>query len=197
MAETAKSGILTAKKSKPGQWKFILPLVGILALLNVYGGEEEDNDKNVVAPPASSTDPSSTHHAEAARRDIPWPEVPLEFLLTNNPFHAQADDAAENVVIDDEIETPSQGTEQNLPAEDMQVAFSPPPVAEIAIPQVASVPSNPIAEKKVSMVIRSSRGTAAVIDGKIYYEGDRIGEFAIVGIARDGVTLRPAEESSP
>ena len=197
MAETVKSGILTAKKSKPGQWKFLVPLIGILVFLNAYGGEEEHSDKNAADPPESSIDPPLTHHAEGAKRDIAWPEVPLEFLLTNNPFHAQEDDAAEITEPDGHTEILSPESDQNLPPDDIPVVSRPLPAADIATTQVASVAPTPLAEKKVSMVISSARGTAAMIDGKIYYEGDRIGEFAIVSIARDGVTLRPAEVPSP
>ena len=197
MAETAKSGILTAKKSKPGQWKMIVPLIGMLVFLNAYGGEEEDSDKNAVAPLESSMDPSLTHYAEGVRRDIAWPEVSLEFLLMNNPFHAQEDEAAEIAEPDGHTETLSPESDQNFPPDDMPVVSSSPPVTDMATTPVASVAPNPLAENKVSMVISSARVKAAMIDGKIYYEGDRIGEFAIVSIARDGVTLRPAEEPSP
>ena len=104
MAETATPGILTATKSKSGQWKILIPLVGILVFLNAYGGEEDDSEKETAAQSASSSDTSARPHAQAVRRDISWPEVPQEFLLTNNPFHPDVDGAAEDDTTDAQSE---------------------------------------------------------------------------------------------
>ena len=182
MAETATHGILTATKSKPGQWKILIPLVGVLVFLNAYGGEEDDSEKETAAQSASSSDTSARPHAQAVRRDISWPEVPLEFLLTNNPFHPDVDDVAEDDTTDAQSEeVSSSGGGRNAP-----------PVADLAMAKSGAMTAHSMAGKKVTMVFRGAHGTGAMIDGKVYHEGDRIGKFEIVRIARDGVTLRPA-----
>ena len=200
MAEIIKPGIITASKHKPGQWKLLVPLVLVLVLLNVYGGDAETGDASAVASSESSADTSSPdgHNPVPARRDIPWPVVPLEFLLASNPFCTNARGSQEIVATDAQSgERPSGVFEgDDSPSADNSVESIARPVVDLATANLTAVIANPLVGRKVRMVFRSSRGTAAMIDDKVYHEGDRIENFEIARISRNGVTLRPTGETN-
>ena len=206
MAEVLNSSKITTSAGKLGQWKFVAGLAAVFVVLFALGGEDEetaDLSDTTSAPTASAgSEVSATSGNSSARREILWPEVPLEFLLTHNPFHpdfpepqgavtaAESDGVAAvrfntppgDVVPPDMATAPN----ENIAQIDANPSMSPHPVMTRKNPAVTMTPP----DMKVQMILRSAGGKAAMIDNRIYHEGDHINGFEVASIAQDGVTLR-------
>ena len=210
MAETVSSFNVTTSTRKSGQWKLVAGLAAVLIFLVAFSGSEEEPDEHTEATSDTSapagSDNLATSSASSASREILWPEVPLEFLLTNNPFRPEVPEP-ENAASGSDDDVPSGTLDSNTPSSDAapvgidtataeevtSLGMNPAsPPDQVATPRISSTPM-PESGMTVQMLFHSARRKAAIIDNQIYHEGDNVKGFVIASIARDGVTLRPAE----
>lgn len=172
MAETLSSINVTASTRKSGQYKLIAGLAAALIFLFAFSGSEEEPVEHHEAASdmsaAAGSDSAATSNASSPSREIFWPEIPLEFLLTHNPFHSEVP-RPENPAIAAQI-----------------------PAGGVATKNTSST-SMPQPDMTVQMLFQSARGKAAMIDNQIYHEGDRVKGFEIASITQAGVTLRRTE----
>ncbi|MDA1231258.1 MAG: hypothetical protein O2856_10835 [Planctomycetota bacterium] len=209
MAETVNSINVTASTPKSGQWKLVAGLVAVLILLFAFSGSEEEPDEHHEATSDTSasagSDSAASSSASSASREVLWPEVPLEFLLTHNPFHPEVPEPEIAATDDDDVLFDT--VDSNIPAPDAtpvgidtataeevaSMGTNPSIPADQVATQKTSATPMPQSEMTVQLLFQSARGKAAMIDNKIYHEGDRVNGFEIASIAHDGVTLRLAE----
>lgn len=188
MAEiTVKSDDVSSKK-KPGQWKVIAVLAAVLVLLNLAGGSDtEDEPPSELSDAAKNETLSPETTLASTRRQIQWPVVPSEFLMSHNPFRPDARQSPDSILPTELLSGDSAPavSSEIAPAGTVAIAQADSPTARSTVP----LPTN-LVGKPVRMVFRSARGTAAMIGDKIYHEGDRIEEYEVAAIAKSGVTLR-------
>lgn len=199
MADAFRPAGAGKPRSKPGQWKLVGGLAAVLAFLMFSGGDEETDEELAPKPYVVPAATSATPEAVIARREITWPIVPLEFLLTNNPFQTNNQKlrmtpaaAVEQARLIAEAEAAAAAAA--VAAEQTPPTPTPEETAMAAARSAAELAQS-LADKKVSVVVVSSKEKTAIINGKIYHEGDRIGDFQIAAIRQDGVQLRPADVS--
>lgn len=200
MAESRKPGIVSASKSKSGQWKILSALAGLLFLLNAFGGssDESENTSSDSAPVAGSQTLIPATNVDSLQRVIPWPEIPQEFLIANNPFRPVLPGPVSVVeqppsTHQDGMEfrdEPSGGSHEiQLNASEHLAALT----GALGPGNTSQVMQSDLENTKVQMVFRSARGAAAIINDTIYNEGDRIKQYEVASISADGVTLRIVE----
>ncbi len=203
MAESRKSGIVSSSKSKPGQWKTLAALAGVLFLLNVLGGasDEPENTPADAAQVAGGQSLTEAPNTGSLQREIPWPVIAQEFLIANNPFRPALPGLVPDVVqapsvYQDgvEIREESSGGSHEIDLNDSEH-----PAASNGAPgpvDSSQAVQSDLSSNKVQMVFRSARGAAAIINDTIYHEGDRIEEYEVASISANGVTLRIIDDPS-
>lgn len=195
MADESVPGIPGTSKRRNGPWKIVALLAFVLVAVNFLGsgGDNEQGSAELSSAATSSRNLNDTNNSTTIRRAIPWPVIPLEFLLANNPFQPEFRRGVGIAATD------------ALPAEsDPKSADSPetpqPGESETSIAtETPATPthSNALTGKKLQLVFRGPRGTAAMIDDKMYREGDKIDNYLIADIECDGVTLRETGTPAP
>lgn len=197
MAEVARTiSADTVAKRKSGQKKLIAGLAVALLLLNLPAKKDAAETQDAPTPEsAAESQPADSTAARPPVREIAWPEVPLDFLLTNNPFRSASAVEQNQPSETDQSSAESQrglladsdgnsdDRRESRPVQDAATSVN----LDSAQPFTAE---SELAGSKLQLIFRSARGRAVMIDGRVYNEGDQFGQYEVARIGPDRVTLR-------
>ncbi len=191
MAEVVNVTHAKGAGRKPAQWKLVAGLAGVLMLLLAFGGGSEVDDESV-AESLALTRPTGTgtRGESSSQREIHWPMIPLDFLLTHNPFHPNSANRLQELT--QAASMSDYGSNRNDSVAGLSSSGETLSPGFGASQTVEKLNLALLAAKKVKMIFRSPRGAAAIIDNRVYYEGNRIPDsnYVVVAITQNGVTLR-------
>ena len=182
----------TSTRKPANRLKLALIPVLALALLGILSSsgdeapaamEDAVTSDSATAESVTSEDDVAQAVATAKQRKISWPQITLAGVLQHDPFALPP--ALSQLV------TPAASEEQQQNGPDDKSASSNEESVEAAAAEDMQQKMAALQQRHVSVLLRSAKGLAAVIDSKVVHEGELLENgVRVVEIGRDGVILQ-------